>query len=179
MNQNFDPFSDNSISPDPTHSMQQNPDDYQYTSVFRTPAIKEQKVSGTFGAFIGSLAGGILYFILYQCGFIASISGLAGIYCSIELYKRFAGKMSKYGLVISVIFTFLSFFGASFLTIVYEVIKVCQENHGDVLVYLYNLPILFGNQEFLSAYAKDLIIGLAFMFLGTVRTIANYKNALQ
>ena len=34
---------------------------------------------GIIGAFLFSLVGGILWFVLYQIGYVASISGLIGV----------------------------------------------------------------------------------------------------
>ena len=40
---------------------------------------EENVVAGTVGALLFSLAGGILWYVLYQIGYIASISGFIGI----------------------------------------------------------------------------------------------------
>ena len=40
--------------------------------------IKENMLAGIVGAFLFSLVGGALWFILYLVGFIAGISGLVG-----------------------------------------------------------------------------------------------------
>ena len=39
-----------------------------------------------------ALAGGIVYFLLYQLGYLASLSGLIAIVCALKGYKLFAVK---------------------------------------------------------------------------------------
>ena len=42
---------------------------------------KENVLAGAVGAFLFSLVGGILWFLLYQIGFLAAVSGLIGVVC--------------------------------------------------------------------------------------------------
>ena len=57
---------------------------------------------GFIGALLGSVLGGGLVFLLASMGKIASISGVLAALLTIEIYKRFAGGLSVFGLVISV-----------------------------------------------------------------------------
>lgn len=66
---------------------------------------RENILFGIIGAFLFSLVGGVLYYILYQIGFFASISGVVGIVCAIKGYTFFSGAESKRGIVVSVITT--------------------------------------------------------------------------
>ena len=65
--------------------------------------VRENVVAGIVGAFLFSLAGGVLWFVIYLFGFIAGISGLVGAVCAIKGYSIFAKKESMKGIVISVI----------------------------------------------------------------------------
>jgi len=67
--------------------------------------IKENVLAGIVGAFLFSLAGGVLWFLLYQIGFVAGISGLVGAVCAIKGYSVFAKKESTKGIIISLIVT--------------------------------------------------------------------------
>ena len=50
----------------------------QYTESSDTAVVPENRLAGTVGALLFSLAGGVVYFLLYQVGYIAAISGLIG-----------------------------------------------------------------------------------------------------
>ena len=55
--------------------------------------VKEENfVAGLVGAFLFSLAGGIVWYLLYQIGFIASISGIIGVVCAVKGYAVFGKK---------------------------------------------------------------------------------------
>ena len=54
----------------------------------------ENVIAGIVGAFLFSLAGGALWFVLYLLGFIAGLSGLVGAVCAIKGYSIFAKKES-------------------------------------------------------------------------------------
>ena len=81
----------------------------QQTPVIQEPTpIKQPRENilfGIIGAFLFSLVGGVLYYVLYQIGFFASISGVVGIVCAIKGYTFFSGAESKRGIVVSVITT--------------------------------------------------------------------------
>ena len=45
---------------------------------------EENVLFGVVGAFLFALVGGALYYILYQIGYLAGISGLIGVICAIK-----------------------------------------------------------------------------------------------
>ena len=65
--------------------------------------VYENVLAGIVGAFLFSLAGGVLWYVLYMIGILAAISGLVGAICAIKGYSLFAKKESVKGIVISVI----------------------------------------------------------------------------
>ncbi|MBR6744037.1 MAG: hypothetical protein IKM00_02325, partial [Clostridia bacterium] len=70
---------------------------------------KENVLAGAVGAFLFSLVGGILWFVLYQIGYVAALSGLVGVICAVKGYTFFAKTKneSKTCLVLSVIIAVL------------------------------------------------------------------------
>ena len=46
----------------------------QYTESSDIAVVPENRLAGTVGALLFSLAGGVVYFLLYQVGYIAAIS---------------------------------------------------------------------------------------------------------
>ena len=66
-----------------------------------TVEMKENILAGAVGAFLFSLVGGILWFVLYQIGYLAAISGLVGVICAVKGYTFFAKTKKKARLVLS------------------------------------------------------------------------------
>ena len=56
----------------------------QYTESSDIAVVPENRLAGTVGALLFSLAGGVVYFLLYQVGYIAAISGLIGVICAFK-----------------------------------------------------------------------------------------------
>ena len=57
---------------------------------------------GVLGAFLFSLAGGVVYYVLWTLGIIAALSGIICVVCAIKGYEIFARGSSKAGIVASV-----------------------------------------------------------------------------
>ena len=88
---------------------------------------RENLLFGIVGAFLFSLAGGILYYILYQIGFFASISGIVGVVCAIKGYTFFSGCECKRGIVVSVITTVVVIMLAWYTCVSGDVYNAYQE----------------------------------------------------
>ena len=89
--------------------------------------LKENVIAGIVGAFLFSLAGGVLWFVIYMIGFIAGISGLVGAICAIKGYSIFAKKESIKGIIISVIMALLVIVLAWYFCIAYDVFIAHKE----------------------------------------------------
>ena len=163
MNENFEV--DNNIP---------NPENTQIP--YEPPVIpKEENVlAGTVGAFLFSLAGGIVWFLLYQIGFLAAISGIIGVVCAIKGYALFGKCESVKGVVISAVMAFISILIAWYLCLSYDVYQAYQEwfAMGEVdftptfFECVSNAYLFFEDGEIAAAYLKDLGIGLLFCVIG-------------
>ena len=71
------------------------------------PGQKENVAAGIVGAFLFSLVGGVLWFALYQVGYMASFSGFVGVVCAIKGYRWLAKKESVKGVVIAAVVALL------------------------------------------------------------------------
>ncbi|KXT80501.1 hypothetical protein STRDD11_02118 [Streptococcus sp. DD11] len=74
---------------------------------------KENIVGGIVGAFIGSLIGGALILLLAQMGYVAFAAGLAMGFCTIKGYELLGKKLSRTGIIISVVLMIIVIFGAN------------------------------------------------------------------
>lgn len=127
---------------------------------------EENKFLGTLGALLGSLAGAVVYFLLNQMGFIASISGLAGTYCALSLYRKLAGRQSVYGAVISIIFCVLSIVASCYFCLAYEVFQVGKAEGINIWLSIRYSFKLLSYSEILTHFLKNLMMGLIFCIIG-------------
>ncbi len=91
------------------------------------PEEQENVLFGLVGAFLFSLAGGIIYFLLLQIGYIAAISGLIGVVCAIKGYSFFAKKESMKGVILSVIIAVIVLIIAWYFGFAYQLYQAYQD----------------------------------------------------
>lgn len=135
---------------------------------------KEKVFAGILGALLFSLAGGIVWFLLYQVGFLAAISGIVGVFCAIKGYGIFGKRESVKGVIISTVMAFIVIVIAWYLCIGYDIYSAYQEwfAAGDIdfTVSFFDaigeVPLFFEDSELATAYLKDLGIGLLFCVIG-------------
>ena len=151
-----------------------------------TTDFEENVVAGTVGAFLFSLAGGIIYFLLHLVGYVASISGLIGAICAVKGYSVFAKKESKKGIIIAAIIALLVIAIAWYFCLAYDVYEAHKGwfEAGEIdytvsfLEALRGAPVFLEEPEIARAYFGDLALGLLFALIGSGSYVYNkYKNA--
>ena len=153
--------------------------------------VKENVVAGIVGAFLFSLVGGVLWFLIYMFGFIAGISGLIGAVCAIKGYSIFAKKESVKGIIISVIISLLVIALAWYFCLAYDVYDVYNEWYeaGEIDFSISFFDAVRGAHIFLTdpeigpAYFGDLAIGIILCIVGAgsyvINKIRNAKNGTK
>lgn len=151
--------------------------------------MKENVLAGAVGAFLFSLVGGILWFVLYQIGYLAAISGLVGVICAVKGYTFFAKTKteSKICLILSVIIAIAVLAISWYLCVGYDIYLVYQDWYaaGEVdftLTYFESvraIPVFFADGEILIAYLKDLGFGLLFAILGVVSYLSSREKKMK
>lgn len=142
---------------------------------------KENVIAGTVGALLFALAGGVLWFILYQVGFLAGISGIVAVVCAIKGYSLFAKKESLKGVIIAVVAAIIVIALAWYMCLSMDVYKAYQEWYAtgvvDYTVSFWEAVrgayLFLTESEILASYLLDLGIGLALCCVGAYRSIAN------
>ena len=140
---------------------------------------QENTLAGVVGAFLFSLVGGILWFVLYQIGFLASISGFVGVICAVKGYTFFAKAKNESVkcVVISAIMTAIVLIISWYFCVAYDIYYVFNEAFaaGEIdFTYTFFEAVqvtpymLLEDTEVLVAYLKDLGIGLLFAVLGVI-----------
>ncbi|MEE1155082.1 MAG: hypothetical protein UH241_08010 [Acutalibacteraceae bacterium] len=151
-----------------------------------TPPVehKENVFLGIIGAFLFSLVGGILWYVLYQIGIIAAISGFVGTMAAVYGYFIFSKGESLVGVIISVVISLLVLVGAWYVCLATEVYNLSQELYNTQYIdYQVTFVESFGLvPELLAAPKigfecwKDLIFGLIFALAGSVKHLASLRR---
>ncbi len=149
--------------------------------------INENVVAGIVGAFLFSLAGGVLWFVLYLFGFVAGISGLVGAVCAIKGYSVFSKKESVKGIVISVVIALLVMVLAWYLCLAYDVWTAhndwFEEGYIDYTLTYFEAVQASGfyleDPEIGPAYFGDLVIGLLFCVIGGGSYVVNKIKSIK
>lgn len=147
----------------------------------------ENVVAGVVGAFLFSLAGGVLWFVLYLMGFVAGISGLVGAVCAVKGYSIFAKKESIKGVVISVVIALLVMVLAWYLCLAYDIWDVHKYwfETGEIDYTITYFEAIRASSMYLAdpeigpLYIKDLAIGLVFCVIGGGSFVANKIKAIK
>lgn len=152
----------------------------------KTLEQRENVIAGIAGAFLFSLAGAVVYFLLYLLGVIAALSGLVGVVCAIKGYSIFAKKESTKGVIIASVIAFLVIVLAWFFCLSYDIYADYKSafEAGEIdfmLTFSESVrlaPEILEIPEFAKAYFGDLAIGLLFCLIGSGSYIvAKIKNA--
>ncbi len=148
--------------------------------------VRENVLAGIVGAFLFSLAGGVIYFVLHLVGYVASISGLVGAVCAVKGYSIFAKKESKKGIVIATVVSLLVIVLAWFFCLAYDIHDVYNTmfKAGEIDFQVSFTEAIRVAPEFLkepevsSAYFRDLALGLVFCLIGCGSyVVGKFKNA--
>ena len=152
----------------------------------KSSEIKENVLAGIVGAFLFSLAGAVVYFLLNLIGYVASISGLVGAVCAVKGYALFAKKESKKGIVISAIVSLLVMVLAWYLCLAYDIYDAYkiwfEAGEIDFSLTFFesvrSVPVFLEDPEISATYFGNLGLGLLFCLLGCASFVINkLKNA--
>jgi hypothetical protein len=129
---------------------------------------------GTLGAAIGTIPGILLAMGLYYAGFIAGIAGLLIISGAMFMYERFAGKLTKTGIIICIILTLLAIIVVQpMFSYSLDIYYNTPYYHGySYLVALFDVPfVIFSDTKMLGYYVLDVLIGLGLASLASYSKI--------
>lgn len=114
------------------------------------PVKRTNLVAGIVGAVFGSLIGVALWVLIYQIGFIASISGVVMVVCAMKGFEIMGGRLNKPGVAITLILCMFMIFASEYLAIGIAIYK-------EYSAY-YDISIIDGVRS-VSAFLTDSITG--------------------
>ena len=135
-------------------------------------AVEESRPNNYLRGFLGALIGGFvgmsIFYLLFQVGYLASISSLLGALLGGFLYSRFGGKNDKIKIVIVSVTVLICSLLAFFLSYLSMVGSAMQEAGilGDPLEMLFFL--MRTEEEIFRAFWADFAMSIVFTVLGIV-----------
>lgn len=129
----------------------------------------ENVVGGIVGALLGSLLGVVSIIIFSQLGYVAALSGVIMAICTFKGYELMGGKLSKKGMVISVIIMII-------MTLVGDrldwAIVISRELEVDFITAFQIFPELMEIEAIdMATYVGNLVMLYLFGLLGAIPTI--------
>lgn len=139
---------------------------------------KEKVLLGILGAFLFSLAGGVIYVILYQFGILAAVCGwLAFTFASVG-YKLFSKTKEKYSvksIVVSLVMLFVVILLAEYVSLAIDIYKVFSEDyHITFMTAFLSVPSFLADGEILKAVLGELGFSYVFGFIAVIGNIVNF-----
>jgi hypothetical protein len=141
---------------------------------------EENFIAGIVGAFLFSLAGVVVWFAVYQLGFIAGIAGIVTVVCAIQGYGVFGKVASPKGLIASLLISVAMIFIAEYICIGYE-IYVAYKPQYDITIFdaLRAVDDFLQEEEIRNSFIYDLALGYGFTLLGSIRSIIGVVSSLR
>ena len=135
---------------------------------------KENLPLGLIGAVIGILLGSVLWVLIGQIGFIAGIAGYAIVCCGMRGYQLLGKKLSKTGIIICIVLSFLAIIGAEVVSLGITAYRELSEYYSLTLGESFSLlPELLKEPELVGAVAKDLAIGYILSIWASYSSVKN------
>ena len=134
-------------------------------------------IAGIVGAFLFSIIGGALYFVVYQMGYVAGICGLATFVLASFGYDLFSrSKHSTVGMITAAIAFLAAIYAAEYLCISFEIFQVYKDIGITFFDAVRATPEFLQEEELRRAVIGDLIFAYVF---GIVAVIGNIVSAVK
>jgi len=136
---------------------------------------KTYKGRGVIGALLGALLGGVLWTVVGALGYISGWIGVLTVLFATIGYKLFAKEESGFGTVISVIFSLIMVFPATYLASVWS---FYQELNASISEYVtlarafVEFPKFLSNTGSWGSMTYNIALGYVFMFIAGAYSIS-------
>lgn len=138
--------------------------------------VSENVFAGIVGAILFALAGAVVWFLLWQIGYIAGLSGIVGVVCAIKGYSIFGKRESIKGVIISVIATLAVMVLAWYLCLSLDVFNAYKDWYAEGYVdftitfgeAVRNAHVFLEDPEISREYISSLVTGLVFCVIGGI-----------
>ena len=134
---------------------------------------QENVIGGIVGALLGSLVGVVCIVLLSELGYVAALSGVVMAVCTLKGYELLGGKLTKKGIVISIIvMLFMTWFGdmVDWAIVIY---KEVGAGYGYSIFECYRMipSMLSGGFIEMGNYIANLVLLYLFLLIGAIPQI--------
>ena len=148
---------------------------------------KENVVAGIVGAMLFALIGGVVWFFMFQIGFISAVGGLVGVVLANIGYSLFAKRESLKGVIISVLAAIVAIAIACYMCLALDCYNAFQSWYasGEIDYTITFIQAVRGAYRFLAepeiarSYIFDFALGLFFCAIGACRYVLNAIDDLK
>lgn len=130
---------------------------------------QENVIAGVVGALIGSLLGVLCIVLISMMGYVAAISGVVMAFGALKGYEMLAGKLSKPGVAVSVVFMVIMTYVGNRLAIAVDVLR--ELGAGNLMEYFAKVPEWCRQAGVEAEYYRNLALIYVFVVLGAVPVI--------
>lgn len=138
---------------------------------------KSNLVPGIVGALLGSLVGCVVYFLVWQLGYIAAIAGLITAVCTFKGYEMFAGVVDKKGVFACIVVILFSVYFANQLVWTYDAFKALKEYDISFFDCFRSINEIIADAELTGQYYGNLAMAYFMTILGCFKTVMAVFNS--
>ena len=136
-------------------------------------SVKSKLIPGLVGAFLGALIGCVVYFFVWQLGYIAAIAGLVTAVCAFKGYEMLGGALDKKGVIACIVVIIIAVFFGNQIAWAYEAYKAYKESGAGFFDCFRALNQILAENEATGQYYADLAISYVMTVLGSFRSVVN------
>lgn len=141
----------------------------------RQQAIPGNLPAGVVGAFLFSFIGVALWVLINRLGYVAAICGLVMMVCAFKGYEKFGKKLDVPGIVVSILVVVFMGLVSQYLCVGLDIYEAFADYGVTLMEAMRAVPAFLFDPELdlMSAYLPDLLMGYAFMALGSFSVVRN------
>lgn len=145
-------------------------DNSTYSQQFADGEVHENKpklMLGTIGAIVGAALGSVLWVVIFYFGYVASIAGIAIIFCAYKGYTLLSKQKGKIGAIIATIVSVIMLCIAHYFAWGLDIHRAFSPDY-DITLWdaLMSTHVFIFDPEYLFDFFKDLIIGFLLIGVG-------------
>lgn len=134
---------------------------------------KSKLVPGIVGALLGSLIGCVVYFFIWQLGYIAAIAGLITAVCAFKGYELLGGVVDKKGVFACIIVIIFAVYFGNQLVWTYDAYSVYKDYGAGFFDCFRAINEIISETDLVGEYYGNLAIAYLMTILGSYRSVIN------
>lgn len=132
---------------------------------------KSNLAMGIVGALIGSLIGCVVYFLVWQLGYIAAVAGLITAVCAFKGYEMLGGVIDRKGAIACIIVIIFAVFFANQVVWAYDIYKAFKEDGFTFFECFRVIKLVVDEAELTGQYYGNLVMAYLLTAVGCFKTV--------